>query len=810
MITWLNEIQLKQKPHSSFFCPRTIFIGLGYAGQRIMRQVAITVQGFRGESLALTRFCLFDAVGDEWKALDAMDMAAYEVAEKVNNPMPRHDVFQVWEPRLEPGCQTLQEALYEIMDPAARESLNSQGYDLHTTINIYLVGDWLDVECNAVLLPLITKFRRFSLSDLQYVVTATLSIAELSEVTISEVQQAMAYAALMELSSALSTATPQRRQLQPVKQTILDHCFLVDRILEGDTHEAVPKTENVLDIIGGYLASFYLGNLRDVPDAASLFHSSYLSDWEIADKIGVVNALGFAAITLPKSVVAAYLGQIEARRMVRDGILGSDEGEINIEGMTLIDLRNLSLSRLFDLLRRRLDGTRINVRIPGVILEGLPLSQWPDAMQQARHQFENGQWHGTLVNIHTNQQGILAATQDAVRESIDQVLHRHPVGWRLAEELLIQLDAYIEEQQTTLAEPEAVPNLRDLDSHFRRLASDWRPFSASIPHILLLLAMVLFVSVCVPMGWPFAVSFAVIGLWWTFWTQNLLPWKIRRLSKILYGAEERFYEIRLQNHLNEEARQLYQLIRDVLGCQVPAANVHLNTEILQIRNWRDRLNMAIRELDEEPEALTENPPYGERLAIRGHELDRLYHHCTTWPVRQITNAFLGDETQIANPAWSWRRITAHDIVERSKGYCVSRYMNALSETDLSLETCLALVGRGSDDNLEDIITQLYMQSRPLIRRNQHHINVNHTTQAFLLAHEADSDRWIQIASKLDLKASLGSPPGYIGIVQIASGIALCDLLVIPRLSQAYNKLPNKSDVHIDNQHKRLSRIDNIV
>ncbi len=195
-------------------CARALLVSLDAGGQCVLQQVARRINELRPDDLTLVRFVFTDRDGN-WQILNGSTMADHRLPEPVPPPANRQEAHLDWQERLAAGCQALQRAIFQVMDPDSAESLVEKGYDIPACIEIYLVGDLVDSLCSTAIIPLLKLLRERFLSDIPIVTSLLLSIARLSDLALSAHEQAMAYAALKELNFATSEAVWRPADGQP-------------------------------------------------------------------------------------------------------------------------------------------------------------------------------------------------------------------------------------------------------------------------------------------------------------------------------------------------------------------------------------------------------------------------------------------------------------------------------------------------------------------------------------------------------------------------------------------------------------------
>ena len=106
--------------------------------------------------------------------------------------------------------------------------------------------------------------------------------------------------------------------------------------------------------------------------------------------------------------------------------------------------------------------------------------------------------------------------------------------------------------------------------------------------------------------------------------------------------------------------------------------------------------------------------------------------------------------------------------------------------------------RAGDDDLSAVLQGLYVRSEPLIRRRRLYNWGANTRQKFLVVRDSRTSHLASLALERGFTLVGGGGASYLAALQVARGIAVNELLVLPRLREAYDRLPadTRDQVHL--------------
>ena len=125
------------------------------------------------------------------------------------------------------------------------------------------------------------------------------------------------------LHCANSTPLSATRPSNSAHGAALDHCFLVDRVVEGDRPFVAARAAARRGIlIVGFVVALLVSDLRNEPRARALFQPAHREDSEFPPTFGLVNGLGYVAVRLPLDALVTFCSRREAHRLITNGLLG--------------------------------------------------------------------------------------------------------------------------------------------------------------------------------------------------------------------------------------------------------------------------------------------------------------------------------------------------------------------------------------------------------------------------------------------------------------------------------------------------------
>lgn len=769
---------------------RAVLIGLGTTGKRALKRVAGAVEQLSPEYVPLLRFVAPEPDFANWGSLALADLA--EMAIPAFAEVSRGTVREQWQRNHSTVRSQLVPIAQEVMELQTADDARSHGRDLFKFMEIHLIGDICDSLCNVPLLLLARELRRFLEPDIPVVIIAWLTVSRRNDTSLSKDAQAMAYAALRELNASLVTegANPAAG--------VLDHCYVVDRVIEGDAPAVLRNADMAAEMIGGALAALLLSNVRNEASAFSLFRPRWREDREENDlraQVGQVEGLGYVALRWPLHALISYCGVRERQRLVRESLLGDTETNREVLEPPSSLLRELALAPN-ELRNRLLRG------VPPPPTTELSLDDVPTDQRAFRLRLAQEDWEGELLPAWTRQleasrNDVRQAAERALRVWIDRVVQSEPRGWCVVEQNLESLDQRLRDWAQEIASAEPVQDLESADRQLRSVVSHAESRWAYGVHSAILLALVLWLGLTTALGWIIGLFLSGLGVF-ALWQQSLGSEKrAQDAARIAADRVRARWSAMIENALRVQMRTIYREVRSRIGFDPP---VDPDSEMAAIQHWRNVLSDALNLLTPDAEAALRavERSYGDWAVLNtSEELERYYTTHTAWTSDSLTADFLRGLPPDAVAPW-WRNVTPGDLADQVQRFCQAHYQTLFHTISLDVESTLEFLGRASARELEDLVRQLKLRSEPLLSRGHLYSDGSGARLSFLLVGNPATSHIAQQARETILTPVTSFSAGFLAAVQIECNVPLSELTGLQRLRSFYDELSEaeRSQIHI--------------